>query len=504
MEAFYEQGMFTGGLSTIQTDELHSYEEGIQVLGQSLLLDYGDPKQLERAMETSRALVGLTGVNGAGHRHIRSTYFSGSKMATEEPWGWSKPHSVLVFHPALMLVRFNGNPLMKKVVAELADGLLAHRKQAEGGRYSISGAIRFSDDADMPWARGSYLPLLWGAYRLTGDNKYLQPFWDEGARGLESIPSNALDLLKVREKLGKDIVDAVKPREGNGRPSPPPTYAAQHLAWQLTGEKRHLEALYAAQIEASALREFINTEGSLWIDRVAVPTAELQRARLGGVALVRNSLYPGNAVSWKFAAPGDDERAAILIPDATPDALKVVVYNLSGSPVGAEMTAWDLEPGRWQVTQGVDADGDDAADGETLTSTVELERSNGIALTFAPRAATVLTLRLVERGSPVWSRPDLGIGHDDVSVRGRKVTVTVHSLGAADTRPATLALVDAGGKVLSTAALPALKAPADLLPKRVTLTLNVPAGARLEGASVRIDPDPSLKEITLVNNRVKL
>jgi hypothetical protein len=80
----------------------------------------------------------------------------------------------------------------------------------------------------------------------------------------------------------------------------------------------------------------------------------------------------------------------------------------------------------------------------------------------------------------------------------------VHSLGALDARPATLALVDAAGRVLSTAAVPALKAPADLLPKRVTLTLDVPAGARLEGASVRIVPDPSAKEITLVNNRVKL
>jgi hypothetical protein len=495
MEAFYEQGMFTGGLSTIQTDELHSYEEGIQVLGQSLLLDYGDPKQLERAMETSRALVKLTGVNGAGHRHIRSTYFSGTRMATEEPWGWSKPHSVLAFHPALLLVRYNGNPSMKKVIAELADGLLAHRKQGEDGRYRISGAIRFADDAEMPWTRGSYLPLLWGAYRLTGDTKYLQPFRDEDARALDVIPSNAPDLLKTREEWRRDFA----------RPNAPPqTYAAQHFAWQLTGEKRYLEALYAAQIEASAVREYINTEGSLWIDRVGVPAAELQRARLGGVALVRNSLFPGNAVSWKFTRPGDDEKVAVLIPDARPDSLKVVVYNLGDSPVRAEMAAWDLEPGRWEVTQGLDADDDDAADGETLTSAVELERAGSVPLIFTPRATTVLTFKLVERGTPYWSRPDLGIGRDDVKVRGRGVTVTVHSLGAVDTSPATLSLVGAEGRVLSTRPVPALKAPADLLPKTVTLTLDIPAGARLEGVSVRVDPDASTKEITLVNNRVKL
>ena len=506
MEAFYEQGMFTNGLSTIQTDELHSYEEGIQVLAQSLLLDHGDPKQLERAMETSRSLVKLTGVNGAGHRHIRSTYFSGTKVATEEPWGWSKPHSILAFHPALLLVRYNGNPEMKKVIAELADGLLAHRRQAEGGGYRISGAIRFSDDAEMPWPRGSYLPFIWGAYRVTGDARYLQPFRDMGAAALETIPSNALDLLKVRDEWGKDVVAAMQPGANNRRTpiQRSPGYATSHLAWQVTGEKRYLETLYAAQIEASALLEFINTEGSLWIDRVAVPTAELQRARLGGVAHTRNSLYPGNAVSWKFAAPGDDEKVAILIPNATPDALKVVVYNLGTAQVKADMTAWDLEPGRWQITQGLDADGDDAADGETLTSTFELERSGSIALTFEPRVTTVLTFKLVERGTPYWSRPDLGIGRDDVEVRGRKVTVTVHSLGAVDTLPATLALLDSAGKVLSSVAVPALKAPADLLPKKVVLTLNVPVGARLEGASVRIDPDPSTKEITLVNNRVRL
>lgn len=496
MEAFYEQGMFTGGLSTIQTDELHSYEEGIQVLGQSLLLDYGDPKQLERAMETSRALVKLTGINKAGHRHIRSTYFSGTRMATEEPWGWSKPHSILVFHPALLLVRYNGNPELKKVIAELADGLLAHRKQAEDGRYRISGAIRFTDDAEMPWARGSYLPLLWGAYRLTGDAKYLQPFRDEGARGLEAITSNAPELLKTREEWGQDFA----------RPNAvaPPGYAAQHFAWQLTGEKRYLEALYAAQIEASALREYINTEGSLWIDRVGVPAAELQRARLGGIALVRNSFFPGNAVSWKFTRPGDDEKVAILVPDARPDSLKVVVHNLGDSPVVADMTAWELEPGRWEVTQGLDADGDDTADGETLTRIVELERSDSIQLNFTPRAANVLTFKLVERGTPLWSRPDLGIGRDDVKLRGRKVAVTVHSLGAVDAKPAKLELIDADGRVLSSVAIPPLKAPSDLLPKTVTLTLELPASLRLEDASVRIVPDPSAKEITLVNNRMKL
>ncbi|HJQ30850.1 MAG TPA: hypothetical protein VJ866_01650, partial [Pyrinomonadaceae bacterium] len=523
MDAFYAEGMFTNGLSTIQADELHSYEEGIQVLGQSLLLDYGDPVQLERAMETSRALLKLTGVNAAGHRHIRSSYYSGSKMATEEPWGWSKPSSILVLHPALMLVQFNGNPEMKRVVTELADGFLAHRHKGEDGRYRLNAAIRFEDDKDLPWLRGSVLPVFWAAWKWTGDAKYLQPFKDEGPRSLDSMTADALDLLNLRDEWGKETIAAAQPGATSRRPTlpppnaagtntarapitPPPNYAAMHFAWQLTGEKRYLETLYAAQMEASAIREYMNTEGSMWIDRVEVPYAELQRARLGGVALTRNSLFPGNAVSWKFARPGDEEKVAILIPKATPDALKIVVYNMSDESVTADMVAWDLEPGRWQISQsaGLDDDNQDRGGSEVLSQTKDLERGATAPLIFSPHATTVFELKLVERGMPYWSRPDLGVGRGDVSVSGRKVTVTVHSLGAVDTRPATLSLVDATGKVLSTVAVPALKAPTDLLPKTVTLTFDAPSGARLVGASVRINADATTKEITLVNNSVKL
>ncbi len=523
MDAFYREGMFTNGLSTIQADELHSYEEGIQVLGQSLLLDYGDPKQLERAMETSRALINLTGINSAGHRHIRSTYFNGIKMATEEPWGWSKPSSILVFHPAMMLVEFNGNPQMKKIITELADGFLAHRQKDESGAYHLNAAIRFSDDKDSPANRGNLAPVFWAAWRWTGDAKYLLPFQDEGSRSLDTIPSNALDQLNVRETWGKDIVEKLRsgassqPRNATPTPSnvptansqrlnipPPSNYGAQHLAWQMTGDKRFLETLYAAQIEKSALLEYMNTEGSMWIDRVEVPSNELQRARLGGVALTRGTLYPGQAVSWRFQAPANEESAAILIPNSTPDTLKIIVYNLSQSAVTANMTAWDITPGRWEIAQGVDADGDDAIDGAPATQTVDLERTGDVAFTFPPHVATILNLKLANKGTAYWSRPDLGIGKDDVVVQGRKVTVTVHSLGAMDTPATTLALLDGAGKVLATVPVPALKAPLDLMPKRVTLTLNLPAGGQIKGGSIVLDPNAEMKEITRLNNRVRL
>jgi hypothetical protein len=150
LEAMYENKMWTNGLATGQFDELHSYEDGLNVLGQSLMMDFGNPKDLERAMVTAKRLEWLTGINSAGHRHIRSAYFSGSKMAEGGVWGWTKGRGYMVFHPALDLVLFNGAPETRKMVLETVDGMLAHRKQEADGRWVTRTEINFKTDEDLP------------------------------------------------------------------------------------------------------------------------------------------------------------------------------------------------------------------------------------------------------------------------------------------------------------------------------------------------------------------
>ncbi|HEX3232262.1 MAG TPA: CARDB domain-containing protein, partial [Pyrinomonadaceae bacterium] len=125
-------------------------------------------------------------------------------------------------------------------------------------------------------------------------------------------------------------------------------------------------------------------------------------------------------------------------------------------------------------------------------------------ITLAPRATTVIELKLTSKGIPYWDRPDLGIGKDDVVIQDRKVTVTVHSLGAVEAPATRLALMDANGKVIATVTVPALKAPLDLMPKTTRVTLTIPVGASMKGGSVVVDPDATMREITRVNNQVKL
>ena len=180
-------------------------------------------------------------------------------------------------------------------------------------------------------------------------------------------------------------------------------------------------------------------------------------------------------MSWRFAEPGAEERVAILVPEATPDRVRITAYNLDTKPV----TAHDDRLGRrsGHVV--------DARERRRRADRCCSSARGAWMSTFPPRATTTIELRLVSKGVPYWSRPDLGISEGDVRVSGRTVRVRVHSLGVGGR-----AGVDGGrarcapGARSRRASVPPLKAPIDLAPKTADVTLTLPAGARLEGASV--------------------
>jgi hypothetical protein len=501
LEATYANGMWENGLAKAQYDELHSYEDGINTLGQAMQIDFGNPKQLERAMLTARRLEWLTGVNAAGQRQIRSSYYSGTRMAENGVWGWGKQRSYYVFHPALQLVLFNGAPQTRKLVVETADGFLAHYHADGNGRPTMHLNVNFHTNEDLPSGNDAWF-VLWAAYRWTGDKKYLVPFAGDPATSLRQINADAMDMLDVRKTWGKDLLGATVGSTRTDAGSPAET--SMYLRWQLTGDTNFLNNVYAAQIETATNRYFINRQGSLWIDRIYFNSGELQRSRLGGVALTRNNDYPGNAVSWSFEAPANEQSVAILVPIATPDHVKVIAYNLESHPVRAKMTGWEVDPGKWTISQGIQPDDANGPLQNAKTRTELFERSRGVEITFAPHTTTVLELKLTEKGVPYWSRPDLGISADDVKIERNRMSVTVHSLGAVDSVAAKVVLRDRTGNVIATANADPLNAPLDLTPKTETVSLPLPTGADWKGGSVSIEMGGSLPEITQMNNRVQL
>jgi hypothetical protein len=247
---------------------------------------------------------------------------------------------------------------------------------------------------------------------------------------------------------------------------------------------------------------YFMTEGQFWADRLDLNAVELQRTRLGGVARRSKSyIYPGYTVSWKFPIPGTWADVAILVPKASREEFRIIGYNLSRTPVKAIMTAWDIEPGGWEMIRGIDPDGDDTANSGITSKEIELERTESVEITFEPGVQTIVDFRLKKKGIPYRERPDLGISRRDVRINGNTVTVKVHSLGSVNAPGGKASIKNPGGKTLADVSIPALKAPLDYIPQTAEVTLRLPGGVNPEGCTVEIALTGG-KEITRMNNRI--
>ena len=203
LEAAVKNGMFTNGLPTIQADELHSYEEGINNLAANMILDFGNPRQIERAMVTARGVESITGINAAGHRHIMTSYYSGTKMATDEPWGCFETLFLSRAAAAAASRRFQRQPRRQEIPARTGRRLSGPRphgkRPLQPGQWPfVSSTTRGTPTPPAAFSRGtsSGAPGKW-----TGDRKYLTTLLDGGPQSARAVNANTLDLLDLRAQM---------------------------------------------------------------------------------------------------------------------------------------------------------------------------------------------------------------------------------------------------------------------------------------------------------------
>ncbi len=498
-DAVYKNGMIVNGLGYIATDELHAYEEGLNVNAERLYLNWGEPRAIERIMDNVRGLQRVILTNPKGHMHFASNWYGGRKIYREGAWEWQKPYAFTVMHGPMLIGLYNGNPTATGLVTGVIDGWLAHGKQAADGSWSFPNEINWRTDAERAGDGGGItvpLQTAWAAYRLSGDAKYLRPI---DARIAKAGPG-------ILGELNENVF-AIAPNGDawrNALQTKPSGDFADFAAWSAGGDVSLLEDIAAGSIATKMQRMYMMTEGHFWSDRVESAMDILQRERLGGIALVRNQGWPGNTVSWRFAEAGAGEQVAILLPGATPDHFKVIAFNTTDRVQKATMSSWDVTAGQWSMMRATSNDGGKTLNTDSGRAIVTLERSGSVEVEFAPRTTTVYELVLTKAGAPVAERPDLGIGRDDVAVTGRSVSVTVHSLGAKPVAGGVATLVGDDGKVLATVAIPGLAAPLDLLPKTARVRLTLPAGIDPKRVSVRLTLPGDAPEVTRLNNGVPL
>jgi hypothetical protein len=213
----------------------------------------------------------------------------------------------------------------------------------------------------------------------------------------------------------------------------------------------------------------------------------------------RNKLFRSHGASWE----GFGTDYAALVRTCRPDRFFALLYNFTTEPLEGSLRLWNAEHGRYQMTTGVDTDGDDIIDrGQTPPRQIEVVRGAPIAIALPPRQVAVIELVREERLDPLPLRADLALASREITVGADGLVEGVaHNIGSAAAPAVVVALVDAEGRRHGRVDLGRLEAPLDLRPRRLSFQLaGLPAGA--EGWQVVVDPADSVPEITEGNNAV--
>lgn len=517
-EFCWETGKLADGINARQTDPLHAYEEGVNVICREADLYYGNPVYLERLMLGTRTVQErLTGLTG-GFRHFRSTLYGAARVITEPPYDRDILSSTLMLHPALILGWQSRNPYATGLVREYGDAWidLVERALAEldgpfTGQNVLPSAVRFADRSVV--GRTSYI-TGYGAYTMflalaewTGDERYWLPARLWLAR--QSIDPTMLPELAARTDLSADrewilqraaeqSYEALNPQMGNE-----PRSQIDYGAWLLDGDRTRVLRALRDSWERIELLFPMHTWIEQSADRVAISKDLVDRMYLGGQPGFRNFIYPTHAISWRGFSP--DFAAWVLENDA--QNLKLMAYNFAEQPQRGQVQLWRLEPGTYVVTTGPDADEDGIPDTVATEQQVELAKGSTIDVELPARQTLALQIEQIARsGENYYARPDLAVCAQDTTIAedASEITVVVHNIGGGTAPQFTVvAAGDDGGPDLTASAGP-LEAPLDCVPRAVTLTIPVPAERRGRQFTVRVDPAGEVAELYEGNNTVVL
>jgi len=71
------------------------------------------------------------------------------------------------------------------------------------------------------------------------------------------------------------------------------------------------------------------------------------------------------------------------------------------------MTAWGIEPGVWEIVQGIDTNGDEKADTVLSKRTGRAGEKQEHRPDIRSAQTTILTMQLLSKSTPYAQRPDL-------------------------------------------------------------------------------------------------
>jgi len=523
-----------------------------------MVVDYGNPRYVERAMKTTKFLRDFaTGINDRGHRHFKSAYLNATRLG-EEPW--MKIEAPLCLRPAFgaaAVCWYNDNPEAVRLMTEWLDswyedslrtdkgkpkGIFPAAVAFETGELGGPGTEKWYDASREGLALDSF---TWPAYQdylydlftqwylMTGEERYLEPMatfvdiaqhylpgaedplpegtypWFEQTvhpRFMKSARFQGRAVLNVKLMVGTDRYDdyLVSSLDSGAGVGPAGAYSRFVL-----GADR---AEFAKVMERSGRTlhsrwPFLTTEAGM-TDRMGVPGFfDLFFAATGGCASVAFKGLPFHAVTYEDTT----KNFAALVQGHSEKDLRLWIYSFLPEDREVGIRPWRLQVGgTYELKVGADSDENWEIDEPGTTKEFVLEhRGDSVRFILPARELQVVEVRQTKE--PVGQAkylPDLGISDEDIFwLSDQELAVRVHNIGsrsASNIRVELSAVQGEEKQKAGEAVISYLDSPLTLDPQTKLVSFVVEPELREAALFVAVDPDDEIHEITERNNTLEL
>jgi len=484
------------GTGRYVTDNCHYSEEGGSSMGMRLLVDYGDPIAVERAMAAAGKLRHWLQKTDQGYL-MKSGWagpegvWAGGRLGEPHP---VRGHDWDLVVPADYVLWYSRHPQ----AVEYVTGLFAEtghdwRTTPPGGFFEFAAASLLEYDEFRSLCTRALLENKRPSRRSPDLVSWLS---------VAGVTPEIRAARKVKDFQPAAPLRPYVPLYPLGNQGT----EGQWLEWRLTGDMRRLIDAYRRECEWMNNYGWLITEGYPAHDRIYEPRGALISSRMGARVSNRGSMgimWPLYGLSYTKGA----RDLAALVTENLHDRLTARFYAFTDTPLEVEANVWRLHPGTYRVALSSDKDDNGEPDGVPMASNTRLLRGAPLSFTLPARQSAILSITPVNVRAPDYNKPDLAISLDTVDVvYNRHLCVKVHNLGM---RPAENVLVRvrdaASGKVIPMGEqrIARIEAPLDFRPRYGFVQFdNIYAIAR--GVVVEIDPEGEIDDLNPFNNRLTL
>lgn len=506
----------TDGVSNQITDTLHIYEWGINAQTLAFVLNYGDPVYFERLLRFASHYPELmtTACDGK-HLHFKSWYFGASRIVTEGIYGRDIQLNGLLLQPAMLLAWYNGDAASLDIVIRWAAGMRDHVTEQAGKTNRTPGlSVEIPSGKVLPedFLRAGFPDAVWASYDLIGDQSSLEFLGQAIDYEVNRKPLNNLHTTKT---ILAPYLNASKDSRWDAlwlkNASDPELWKHSlhnsnykelesfYAAWLRTGDDKWLNEGTALALYHMKWSFPMLTEAEATTDRVWLPQRLTNEITLGGLSILRNELYPKNAVSWEHATG----KFSPLVRQHSPESLEIELYNLSDKETEVDARIWSLVAGLYDVQ--FTAVSRTAPDEVLIDESKEQEisRYSKVPLKLPVDSRATLKLHLKDKRIDVRKRMDLAISPLDATYNPeiKEWTGTIHNIGSLPSGAFRVRALQDGKEIVSEK-FESLPPPENFRTHKKSVVVPIQDPKAL--LTVEIISEEDALEITAFNNILKM